>query len=73
MAGAQPHIRVPVFASIAVAPRTDLEVIHRDEVNLDALRLEFDWHRKCVDCKNEHRLIPTKTSLDRKAKVLAAL
>jgi hypothetical protein len=57
----------------AVAPRTDLEVIRRDGVNLDALRLELDWHRKYVDCKNEPRLIPTKTSLDRKAKVLAAL
>jgi hypothetical protein len=57
----------------AVAPRTDLEVIRRDGVNLDALRLELDWHRKYVDCKNEPRLIPTKASLDRKAKVLAAL
>jgi hypothetical protein len=57
----------------AVAPRMNLEVIHRDGVNLDALRLELDWHRKYVDCKNEPHLIPTKASLDRKAKVLAAL
>jgi hypothetical protein len=57
----------------AVALRMDLEVIHRDGVNLDALRLELNWHREYVDCKNKLHLITTKPSLDRKVKVLAAL